>query len=184
MRPAFRVVSLFFALTSIFLAGCNVRSSVPTKQVSLSGVTFVIPESYDIDESAVENGVALFEFEGLPGEIRDGHLAVLGRNYGEVKQGDVVTFHPDGTFNINGKTPESVGVASNTIESDGVLFMIRGEIVNRTDTSGGAVTFEDLAGRSFKAENGSLTINDFTHGPYASGFVVKVSTDGAITFYP
>lgn len=184
MDESLRFIRVFLASTSLLLAGCNNKSSLPTKEVTLSGIRFVIPEAYGIQESTEAEAAAFFQFEGLPGEIRDGRISVLGKDYGPIKQGDTVTFHRDGTFHVNGQAPEATGLASNTVESNGVLFMIQGAIRNKSETQGGGVTFEDAAGRAFTVENGSVTIDGLTHGPYSDGWVVKVSEDATFTFYP
>ncbi len=177
--------ALFFTSAAIFLVGCNLSSPVPTKEVKLFGVTFVIPASYKIEESREEGTMAFFQFEGLPGEIREGRFSVLGKDYGLITSGDIVTFHPDGTFIINGEKRESTGLAENAIQSQGVTFMIQGGVQNKRVISEDKVNFEDQEGREFTIENGSVTMNGFTHGPYGDGWAVKVSHDATITdLYP
>jgi len=168
---------------TVFLAGCNNHENQDFTSISLGEVVFSHPNDYAMRSEQVENGV-IFEIEGWWGELRDGRLVVMGRDYGEVKPGDEVQFPLDESVVVNGAVRESTGTGSSAVDNEGVVYFFPGRSVSKSTHEGGdtVVTLPD--GETCVLTKEGIIIDEHEFGPYASGAVVRVAADGSVAFNP
>lgn len=167
-----------------FLIGCNTRQNQNAPKITLSEVSFLIPPNSSVTKSEKLDNGAIFEFEGLWGELSDHRLVVMGEDYGGVKAGDEVQFNSDGTVMINGSLRESAGVGNSAVEHNGVLFYFPGRSVTKSTKEVGVPFVEMPDGAIYELTSDGIVIGGHEYGPFSSGTVVKIDLDGAVAFNP
>ncbi len=180
---SFRVAVIYF-WCSVFMPGCNTQHDQNLQQITLSEVAFLVPHNLSITKVEETDNGAVFEIEGLWGEVTNDRLIVMGKSYGEVKAGDEVQFKPDGTFLVNGSDRISAGLGDSAVEDAGVIFLFPGQTVKRLPGDDGSFAVEMPNGSTCKLTNGGITIDGFEYGPYAPKTVVKIDPDGTVAFNP
>lgn len=177
-------LSVICICSSAFLPGCNTQHGQNVQQIMLSEVTFLVPRNLSVTKAEeMENG-AVFEIEGLWGELKNGRLVVMGNSYGEVKAGDEVQFNPDGTFLVNGIDRKPAGLGDSAVECEEVLFFFPGQTVKQLPSDEGSPIVEMPDGSKYKLTNGGIIIDGHEYGPYAAKTVVKIDPDGSVAFNP
>lgn len=169
---------------SVFLSACNTRESQNTQQITLSNIKFLVPANLTVSNAEeLENG-AVFEIEGIWGELRNNQLVVMGKSYGEVNAGDEVLFKPDGTFLVNGSPSESTGLADSAVMKNGVLYFFPGRAIKESTNDGGTHFVELPGGATYELTNSGIIIEGHEYGPFSSKTVVKIDPDGSVAFNP
>lgn len=167
-----------------FLIGCNTDRSQNASKFTLNEVIFLIPANVSVTKSVELKHGAVFEFEGLWGDLKDHRLAVMGEDYGEVNAGDEVQFESDGTVMVNGSRRKSAGVSKSAVENSGVLFFFPGRDVTKSSNESGTPIVEISDGSTYELTNGGIIIEGHEFGPFSSGTVVKIDLDGSVAFNP
>ena len=169
---------------SILLLGCNTQRGQDFDHVMLNEVTFLIPRNLTVTKAEeIENG-AVFEIEGLWGELSNNRLVVMGKSYGEISAGDEVQFKSDGTFLINGSAREPSGFGNNTVESEGTIYIFPGRTLKQIASDDGSTVVEFPDGTTYMLTDRGIVIDGHEYGPYAANTVVKIDPDGTVAFNP
>lgn len=169
---------------SLLLAGCNMNKRQNVQQIELSEVVFLIPLNYSVTNAEeIEDG-AVFEFEGVWGELRNRRLVVMGEDYGVVKAGDEVRFQPSGTVLVNGTQRNSAGLGDSAIENGGVLYYFPRRNVTKSTNEEGTCVVEIADGKTYELTKLGIIIEGHEYGPFSPGTVVKIAPDGSVAFNP
>lgn len=179
--------SFFLSVTFIwcvaFVSGCNTRNAQNVQQISIAEVTFLVPPNLSVTKTEeIDNG-AVFEIEGLWGELRNHRLIVMGNDYGKLSEGDEVEFKSDGTFLVNGSVAKSLGLGDSAVAFAGVVFFFPGQTVTYLANQDGNHAVEMPDGTTYELTKGGIKIDGHEYGPYAPKTVVKVA-DGSVAFNP